>query len=99
MHIFPYSVRQGTPAARMPQVAQGVIKERAQRLREAGDKTQQKLFDRLMGQSGAVLMEKETFGHSEHFAPIHMVGSYTPGSLVHARITHTHEGKLYASLP
>ena len=70
VHVFPYSARPGTPAARMPQVAAGLIKERARRLREAGDRA---LHWRLAAEVGAqrdVLIESSSRGRTEHFIPV-----------------------------
>ena len=53
LHVFPYSAREGTPAARMPQVAKEIRKERAARLREAGEKQVQQFFASVAGQGNA----------------------------------------------
>jgi threonylcarbamoyladenosine tRNA methylthiotransferase MtaB len=74
LHVFPYSPRPGTPAARMPQVAGGAIKERAKRLRAAGDEA---LCRRLQSEIGAtrnVLIESATQGRTEHFLPVAIDG-------------------------
>jgi threonylcarbamoyladenosine tRNA methylthiotransferase MtaB len=74
LHVFPFSPRPGTPAARMPQVAGEVIKARASRLRLAGEAA---LRRRLNGEIGArrqVLIESATQGRTEHFFPVAITG-------------------------
>ena len=87
LHVFPYSAREGTPAARMPQIPKAVRKERAARLRAVGDQAVSKLFRKRVGGKAAVLIEKydaEGFGigHSEDFIPVRVKGASTPGDLV-----------------
>ncbi|MGY3486306.1 threonylcarbamoyladenosine tRNA methylthiotransferase MtaB [Bradyrhizobium sp. USDA 4011] len=70
LHVFPYSKRPGTPAARMPQVEGGTIRERAKRLRAAGEAA---LVRRLAAEVGAtreVLIESDRQGRTEHFLPV-----------------------------
>lgn len=86
LHIFPYSPRQGTPAARMPQVKGSLIKERAALLREAGQKNLKKTLQRFIGKEVNVLLETETQGHSEHFLKVHLKTPHPPGSLVKTRV-------------
>ena len=69
-HIFPYSPKAGTPAARMPQVAHGVVKERARALREASAKRRANWLQGLIGTRQRVLMERGGLGHTENFAPV-----------------------------
>jgi threonylcarbamoyladenosine tRNA methylthiotransferase MtaB len=70
-HVFPYSPKRGTPAARMPQVSGAAIKERAQRLREATARRKMKWLQGLIGTSQRVLIEGGgRFGHAENFAPV-----------------------------
>ena len=69
-HIFPFSPKAGTPAARMPQVAPPVVKERARRLREATARQRAAWLEGMVGTKQRVLMEKNGFGHAENFAPV-----------------------------
>ena len=69
-HIFPYSPKKGTPAARMPQVAPPVVKARARRLREACAGRRTTWLERLVGTRQRVLVEKDGCGHAENFAPV-----------------------------
>jgi threonylcarbamoyladenosine tRNA methylthiotransferase MtaB len=83
-HIFPYSPKAGTPAARMPQVTPQVVKERAKRLREAAARRGAVWLAGLVGTRQTVLMERGGLGHTEHFAPVtlrHPRGSGGPASL------------------
>src|SRR4051812_48613099 len=85
LHVFPYSPRPGTPAARMPQVAGGAIKERSKRLRSAGEAA---LLQRLQAEIGAtrqVLIESATQGRTEHFLPVAIAGERV-GRIVPLRI-------------
>ena len=87
LHVFPYSGRAGTPAARMPQVPGDVRKARAARLREAGDRVLRHYLDGLVGKTMDVLVERGGEGRSEHYAKVRLAGAYTPGGLVRARAT------------
>jgi threonylcarbamoyladenosine tRNA methylthiotransferase MtaB len=75
-HIFPYSPRLGTPAARMPQVARAIIKDRAARLREAGARRKADWLQEQIGQVTKVLVELDgTSGHAENFARVQLLPS------------------------
>ncbi|MDQ8755360.1 tRNA (N(6)-L-threonylcarbamoyladenosine(37)-C(2))-methylthiotransferase MtaB [Sphingosinicella sp. LHD-64] len=74
-HIFPFSPKKGTPAARMPQVAPAVVKERARRLREASARQRRMWLEGLVGTRQKVLMERNGRGHAENFAPVRVAGS------------------------
>ena len=69
-HIFPFSPKRGTPAARMPPVDPAVVKERARRLREACARRRAAWLERLVGTTQRVLVEKDGMGHAENFAPV-----------------------------
>ena len=71
-HIFPFSPKRGTPAARMPQVPVPVVKERARRLREACARRRSEWLEGLVGTRQRVLMEKGGRGHAENFAPVRL---------------------------
>lgn len=70
LHIFPYSEREGTPAAKMPQVPHEVRKERAARLRQLGQQQEQALYRRSIGTQAQILMEENGIGRSEQFIPV-----------------------------
>jgi len=82
LHVFPYSARSGTPAARMPQVKSEIRKGRAARLREIGRKAVQRHLDSLIGQRFEVLAEKPNLGRSPTFAEVKLLSSATVGSVV-----------------
>ncbi len=89
LHVFPYSPRKGTPAARMPQVPREIVKERAERLRSEGARA---LNAFLAAQAGArieVLMENETVGRTPQFTEVAVVGGHAlaAGALVGAHVT------------
>ncbi|NLI27929.1 MAG: tRNA (N(6)-L-threonylcarbamoyladenosine(37)-C(2))-methylthiotransferase MtaB [Acetobacter sp.] len=73
LHVFPYSSRPGTPAARMPAAPVAVRKARAAKLREAGQDSAQAYYRSLLGKELNVLMETDSSGHSEQFAPVRLV--------------------------
>ncbi len=87
LHVFPYSPRPGTPAARMPQAPSGAPKERAERLRRAGAAALERWLRSRVGTTTELVIEGETLGRSEHYAPVALDRPATPGSLLRARIT------------
>ena len=86
LHVFPYSPRQGTPAARMPQVPRAVARARATQLRALGEIQFTRLCESRIGQVEAVLMEREGLGRTEQFVPVAVPGAQ-PGALLAVRIT------------
>jgi threonylcarbamoyladenosine tRNA methylthiotransferase MtaB len=85
-HVFPYSPRAGTPAARMPQVARDVVKARAARLRETAARAKATWLKEQIGTVTEVLVELDgTSGHAENFARVKLPESI-PNSIVAARI-------------
>lgn len=87
LHVFPYSAREGTPAARMPQLERSLIKERARQLREKGAAALQRHLGAQVGQSVSLLMENETFGRTPQFTPVRLNASQDEGTIVAARLT------------
>ena len=86
LHVFPYSERPGTPAARMPAVPMTARRERAARLREAGRVTLHRFMLRQVGRTISLLTETENTGHSEHFAPVRLTAPARPGAVTAARV-------------
>jgi threonylcarbamoyladenosine tRNA methylthiotransferase MtaB len=86
LHVFPYSERPGTPAARMPAVPHRLRRERAARLREAGRGAAHLFFAAQLGRTVSLLTETADGGHSEHFAPVRLVAPVEPGTLLSARV-------------
>ena len=81
-HVFPYSLRPGTPAARMPQLERSVVKARAAELREVASFRRAAWLDRLVGEPLTVLAERDGTGHSECFAPVALPAGTLPGALL-----------------
>jgi threonylcarbamoyladenosine tRNA methylthiotransferase MtaB len=88
LHVFAYSARQGTPAARMPQVPRQVRRERAARLRALGDLQYMKLCESRVGAMETVLVERDGLGRTEQFVSIAVPG-HAAGELVPVRVTGT----------
>ena len=77
LHVFPYSSREGTPAARMPGLPRALVRERAARLREAGEGAVMRFLDGQVGKPQSVLVEQEESGRSAHYAPVRLAGAST----------------------
>ncbi|MGE4411710.1 MAG: tRNA (N(6)-L-threonylcarbamoyladenosine(37)-C(2))-methylthiotransferase MtaB [Sphingobium sp.] len=96
-HIFPYSPRSGTPAARMPQVEPAAIKRRAARLREACADNREHWLASLVGTWQNVLAEGDGgHGHAENFAPVRLAHPVSRGEIVPVRIAGVEKGALIA---
>ncbi|WP_289153852.1 tRNA (N(6)-L-threonylcarbamoyladenosine(37)-C(2))-methylthiotransferase MtaB [uncultured Salipiger sp.] len=88
LHVFPYSSRPGTPAAKIPNKVNGtIIKERAARLREAGDAAVQRHLAAQQGVTHRVLMEAPDMGRTEQFTEVSMTVPQVEGAIVTATIT------------
>ncbi len=87
LHVFPYSARIGTPAAKMPAVNGKVIKERAARLREAGAAAVQTHLNAQLDRTHHVLMENPNMGRTEQFTPVQFSKPQVEGSIVTTNIT------------
>ncbi len=97
LHIFPYSARKGTPAARMPQVPMERRKARAATLRAAGDRRLDLFLNGQIGADISALVEKPGEGRSEHYAPVKLTDhTAAVGSLVAARVEAVAGGYLVA---
>jgi len=90
LHVFPFSMRPGTPAARMPQVEAGLVKERAGRLRAAGEAALRRHLESEIGATRQVLIESASQGRTEHFLPVAISGG-TPGLVLRLTIS-GHDG-------
>jgi threonylcarbamoyladenosine tRNA methylthiotransferase MtaB len=93
-HVFPYSPRPGTPAARMPQVEAATIRRRAAELREEVAATRGRWLARLVGQPAMVLAERDGTGHSPSFARFAVPQDTAPGMIVTITPTRIEEGLL-----
>ncbi|RNF34021.1 tRNA (N(6)-L-threonylcarbamoyladenosine(37)-C(2))-methylthiotransferase MtaB [Paracoccus methylarcula] len=87
LHVFPYSARKGTPAARMPAVKGPVIRERAARLREAGEHALRKHLEAQVGQMHHVLTEGPRLGRTEQFTEVAFAEDQPEGALMETRIS------------
>jgi threonylcarbamoyladenosine tRNA methylthiotransferase MtaB len=94
LHVFPYSERPGTAAARMPAVPVPVRRARAARLRQTGAKSADRFLAGHVGRRVSVLAEGDRSGHSEHFAPVRLTFPAKPGTLLRAQVTGMLDGSL-----
>ena len=97
LHVFPYSARKGTPAARMPQLNGAVIKERAARLRAKGDAALAARNEALVGTTQTLLTEKQGLGRTACFTPVQIAGAAEPGAFRDVLITGTNGKQLIAA--
>jgi threonylcarbamoyladenosine tRNA methylthiotransferase MtaB len=93
LHVFPFSPRTGTPAARMPQVGRDVVKDRARRLREKGGVALRQHLDGELGKRHRVLAESENVGRTEQFTQVRLAASAEPGTINDVTIS-GHDGRL-----
>jgi len=96
LHVFPFSPRPGTPAARMPQLDAPLIRERAGRLRAAGAQAAARFLDGQTGMRHPVLMERPRIGRTPQFAEVAFGTDQTPGTIVDATIRGNRHGRLFA---
>src|SRR5262249_29955504 len=92
LHVFPFSARARTPAARMPQVAPAMIKERARGLRQAGERTLRRHLDGQVGATRRVLAESDDLGRTEHFTTVRLQAPARPGHIIEVAIA-GHDGR------
>jgi threonylcarbamoyladenosine tRNA methylthiotransferase MtaB len=94
LHVFPYSARKGTPAAKMPQVPGPIRKDRAAQLRSAGETALRKHLTAQIGATHRVLMESPRMGRTEQFAGVGFAADQAEGQIVQARIAGVDGGRL-----
>jgi threonylcarbamoyladenosine tRNA methylthiotransferase MtaB len=82
LHVFPFSPRPGTPAARMPQVPRDIVKDRARRLRATGDAALRRHLDAQVSSTHRVLIESRTLGRTRHFTQVRLAAPLDPGPIV-----------------
>ena len=97
LHVFPFSPREGTPAARMPPVRRDIVKARAARLREAGERAYRRHLDRLAGTAQSILVERGGLGRTEGFT-LAAIDAGQPGEIVSAIVT-GHDGNRLITQP
>tara|TARA_B110000444_G_scaffold227882_1_gene233304 strand:- start:470 stop:1741 length:1272 start_codon:yes stop_codon:yes gene_type:complete len=98
LHVFPFSARPETPAARMPQVERKIIKKRSEILRIKGDKIKTEYFKSLIGKEVTALVEKGDRGYTESFAPIKFKEPVKRGKIVSAKISGFSNERLSAEI-
>ncbi len=92
LHVFPFSARPGTPAARMPQLDRVLVKERARRLREKGEVALARHLDMQVGAQRRVMAKSSGVGRTEQFTPVRFAATVTPGAIVDLTIA-DHDGR------
>jgi threonylcarbamoyladenosine tRNA methylthiotransferase MtaB len=92
LHVFPFSLRPGTPAARMPQVKRDIVKDRARRLREKGSAALIRHLDGEIGENRRVLMESDSIGRTEQFTPVRIDRPVEAGMIADVKVT-GHDGR------
>lgn len=98
LHVFPFSPRPGTPAARMPQLDRALVKTRAERLRAKGAMRVAAHLDEGLGLTRPVLMESETLGRTHQFTPVRLAdASVRPGDILDVRLA-AHDGVSFEGL-
>ncbi|MBM3506619.1 MAG: tRNA (N(6)-L-threonylcarbamoyladenosine(37)-C(2))-methylthiotransferase MtaB [Alphaproteobacteria bacterium] len=97
LHVFPFSAREDTPAARMPQVPVRLRKERAARLRAAGDAALAAHLDKQVGRRVRVLVETDNEGRAEDYARVSLDGTASSGAVVAAHVRAAEAGRLIAT--
>lgn len=98
LHVFPYSPRPGTPAARMPQLPGPVRHERAARLRAAGDRARAHFLAGQVGSCAEILVEEPRVGRCPAYAPVTLAFAGEPSTLVRVRFTAADSTTLYAEM-
>ena len=96
LHVFPYSPRPGTPAARMPQTDGRLIRDRAAQLRPAGPKQMELHLSAQIGRDHRILMENEHMGRTEQFAEVQLTTQHKAGTIISAQIRDVSGNQLIA---
>ncbi|WP_417819732.1 tRNA (N(6)-L-threonylcarbamoyladenosine(37)-C(2))-methylthiotransferase MtaB [Terasakiella sp.] len=97
-HVFPFSPREGTPAARMPQVPGAIRKQRAARIRALGEAALDDFMASRLNKTVSVLVEKNNAGHCEHYCPVQLTSAAEAGQIVSAKITGIQDGSLIGEI-
>ena len=98
LHIFPYSNRPNTPASRMPQLSNKIVKERARILRTEANKILQTFLKKQVNKKHKILFESEREGHSENFIPIKTVTKHRVGEIITVKGKNIVDGKLISQV-
>jgi threonylcarbamoyladenosine tRNA methylthiotransferase MtaB len=97
LHVFPFSSRPGTPAARMPQLTSAIVRERARRLRETGALALRRHLDGEIGARRRVLVESDYIGRTEQFTAVKLSAAAPPGTIVECTIADHDDRQLLAA--
>ncbi len=92
LHVFPFSPRPGTPAARMPLIDRSIVKDRARRLREKGEAALRRHLDLEIGARRSVLAEARGLARTEQFVPVRLSAPIRPGVILDVTMT-GHDGR------
>jgi len=95
LHVFPYSARQGTPAARMPQIPMQIRRARAAELRRRGEAGLRRHLAQRAGKAASILVEQQGLGRDETYAPVKLGGLHDKGSVISARVEAARDGGLW----
>ncbi len=95
LHVFPYSPREGTPAARMPQLPVAVRRQRAALLRRRAAVALDRFLETRVGAEASILVEQDGVGRDETYAPVVLPAGHGKGSVLQARIAAARDGKLW----
>ncbi len=99
LHVFPYSERYDTPAAKMPQIVKSIRKARAEILRAVGKQQLQKFFQRNIAQEVELLIEQNNIAHTENFIPVKLLhGNFNVGQVVKARLVSVEDSYMISEI-
>jgi len=98
LHVFPYSARKGTPAARMPQINGAIRRERAARLRALGEMMSARHLQALAGQTFDVLVEQQGLGCTRQFAKVRLIDPAPAGEIVSVKCYKDVDGAIISRL-
>lgn len=98
LHVFPYSARTGTPAAKMPQLPRALVKDRARLLRSKGEAALATTLERHVGSEQEILVEKPGLGRTRSFLPVVFTKPLEAGAIVSGRIVKAGNGHLHADI-
>ena len=93
VHAFPFSPREGTPAAKMPQIERSIIKQRAARLRAKSDQAWQKHLVKFTGSAQEILFEKDGLGRTQDFTPVVVKSSHARAGAISTVQIIDHDGE------
>ncbi len=96
LHVFPYSARKGTAAAKMRSIPLALRKTRAQKLRQLGENLKEQWLQTFIGTSSEVLVEAGHKGYNPHYAPVTFSSNQKEGKIVTASFSKIQEGRLLA---